>query len=54
MYKGPFDFNRDGKLDSFEKAAEFAFLNDLLKDEDADDCDSDLFGDSASDDGWDD
>ena len=21
-----FDFNRDGKLDSFEKAAEFAFL----------------------------
>lgn len=52
MYRGPFDFNSDGEMDSFEKAAEFTFLNDLLNDEDADDCDSDLFGDSESDDGW--
>ena len=51
MYKGPFDFNRDGKLDSFEKAAEFAFLNDLLQDEETDE--ADLFDDEDSDD-WDD
>ena len=26
-----FDFNRDGKLDSFEKAAEFAFLSSMTE-----------------------
>lgn len=51
MYKGPFDFNRDGKMDSFEKAAEFAFLNDLFQDEETDE--ADLFDDEDSDD-WDD
>ena len=28
-----FDFNRDGKLDSFEKAAEFAFLSSMTETE---------------------
>ena len=32
LFGGMFDFNRDGKLDSFEKAAEIAFLNDMLHD----------------------
>lgn len=36
MRKSPFDFNRDGKLDSFEQAAEFAFLNELLYREEPD------------------
>ena len=42
-----FDFNNDGKLDAFERGAEFAFLNELMEDENdkADD-----FGDS---DNWD-
>jgi len=26
-----FDFNRDGKLDFIEQAAEFAFLDDLIE-----------------------
>lgn len=28
-----FDFNRDGKLDSFEQAAEFAFLSSMTETE---------------------
>lgn len=28
-----FDFNRDGKLDAFEQAAEFSFLNELMDEE---------------------
>ena len=36
MRKSPFDFNRDGKLDSFEQTAVFAFLNDLLNCEEPD------------------
>ena len=51
MYRGPFDFNGDGKMDSFEKAAEFSFLNDLLQEEESDE--DDLFDDEDSDD-WDD
>lgn len=51
MYRGPFDFNGDGEMDSFERAAEFAFLNDLLQDEESDE--ADLFDDEDSDD-WDD
>lgn len=51
MYRGPFDFNGDGKMDAFESAAEFAFLNDLLQDEKAEgDCSSC----DAEDDDWDD
>lgn len=32
LFGGMFDFNRDGKVDSFEKAAEIAFLNNMLND----------------------
>ena len=28
-----FDFNRDGKLDSWERATEFHFLNEMEKEE---------------------
>ena len=31
-----FDFNRDGHLDSFERAAQFQFMDDMLKHEGAD------------------
>lgn len=27
---GIFDFNKDGKLDVFESAAEYQFLNDMM------------------------
>lgn len=37
MYRGPFDFNGDGKMSSFERAAEFAFLHDVMKNEESDD-----------------
>jgi len=44
-----FDFNNDGELDSFERAMEYQFLEDLEKeDEEADDWDSDD-GDDDSD-----
>ena len=32
-----FDFNHDGELDSFERAAEFQFLDEISKDECEDD-----------------
>ena len=51
MRRSPFDFNRDGEMDSFERAAEFAFLNDLLQDEESDE--DDLFDNEDSDD-WND
>ena len=28
-----FDFNRDGKLDAFERASEFAFIHNVMKNE---------------------
>ena len=35
LFGGLFDFNHDGKMDSFEQAAEFQFFNDVvLADED--------------------
>lgn len=52
MFGDLFDFNHDGKLDSFEKAAEFATFmsimdeedfNDDLEIDDFDDDDDDLF-----------
>lgn len=52
MRRSPFDFNRDGEMDSFEKAAEFSFLNDLLHGEESDE--DDLFEDSDNDGDWDD
>ncbi len=34
IFGNMFDFNRDGKLDAFERAAEFQFFNDVvLRDE---------------------
>ena len=33
LFDDMFDFDRDGEMDSFEKAAEFNFLEDLLEDE---------------------
>lgn len=30
---GLFDFNRDGEMNVFERAAEFAFLDELTKDD---------------------
>lgn len=51
MRRSPFDFNRDGEMDSFERAAEFTFLNDLLRGEDSDEDDG--FDNEESDD-WND
>ena len=36
LFGGIFDFNRDGKMDSIEKAAEIAFLNDMINEEEDD------------------
>lgn len=30
LFGNMFDFNRDGKLDAFEMAAEFQFFNDVI------------------------
>ena len=46
LFGGMFDFNRDGKLDPFEKAAEIAFLNDMMdegKNDSEDDSEDDSF-----------
>lgn len=48
-----FDFNRDGKLDSWERAAQFQFMDDMLREEsgssDFDDDEVDVFGDAGLD-----
>lgn len=36
-----FDLNHDGKMDSFEKAAEFGFLAHIIESEEEDKSDSD-------------
>ncbi len=46
---GLFDLNRDGKLNFYEKAMEYEFMNSFLKDDDEDD-DPDLDGDLDLDD----
>lgn len=33
IFGGLFDFNGDGKMDVFERAAEIAFLNEITKDD---------------------
>ena len=33
IFGGLFDFNGDGKMDTFEKAAEFSFLMNILEEE---------------------
>ena len=40
MYRGPFDFNGDGEMSRFERAAEFAFLHDVMETEESDDDDA--------------
>lgn len=40
LFGDMFDFNHDGKLDSFEKAAEFMFFEEvIMKDSESDDDD---------------
>lgn len=41
IFSGLFDFNGDGKMDTFEKAAEFSFLMNILEEENSSDDDSD-------------
>lgn len=44
IFGNMFDFNRDGKMDAFEKAAEFGFLHEVvLADEAEDEQTSDAF-----------
>lgn len=37
LFGGMFDFDRDGDLDSFERAMEFQFLEELEREDDDDD-----------------
>ena len=45
IFGGVFDFDRDGELDSFERAMEFQFLEELEREEDYDDDDYDDYDD---------
>lgn len=46
-----FDFNRDGKLDNWERAAQFQFMDKMLSEDSSssDYDDSDVFGDAGLD-----
>ena len=48
-----FDFNRDGKLDSWERAAQFQFMDEMMKDDEKsifdDDDEIDTFADAGLD-----
>ena len=48
-----FDFNRDGKLDSWERAAQFQFMDEMLREDssssDYDNEEEDVFGDAGLD-----
>ena len=48
-----FDFNRDGKLDSWERAAQFQFMDEMMKDDEKsildDDDEIDIFADAGLD-----
>ena len=33
IFGGLFDFNHDGKMNAFERAAEFAFLDEMIQEE---------------------
>ena len=46
IFGGIFDFNRDGDMDAFERAAEFGFLQEMINDDD----DNDDFYDNLDDD----
>ena len=48
MFGNMFDFNRDGKMDAIEMAAEFHFFNDVIMGEDeagVDECEDDSYDD---------
>ena len=49
MFDGLFDFNHDGKLDDFEKAAELATFMSIMDEEDFNDDleDDDLYEDDG-------
>ena len=40
IFGGMFDFNGDGKLDSFEKAAEFSFFMEMMSESKKSTCDT--------------
>lgn len=42
IFGGMFDFNADGEIDAFERAAEFQFLQDVVMAEDEDEDPLDL------------
>ena len=46
-----FDFNRDGKLDSWERAAQFQFMDEMMKNDEKSifDDKSDIFADAGLD-----
>ena len=49
-----FDFNRDGKLDGFERGAQFCFIDEMCREESQDsddswDDDEDVFADAGID-----
>lgn len=46
-----FDFNRDGKLGAFERAAQFQVMNEMLRSEEADafEDNEDVFADAGLD-----
>lgn len=49
-----FDFNRDGEMDSWERAAQFQFMDELLKEESSasafdDNDETDIFGNAGLD-----
>ena len=48
-----FDFNRNGKLDSWERAAQFQFMDEMMKDDEKsifdDDDEIDIFADAGLD-----
>jgi hypothetical protein len=44
IFGNMFDFNRDGKIDCFEQAAEFSFLNEITREEESSQTDFELSG----------
>ena len=44
LFGDMFDFNGDGEMDSFERAAEFAFLDEMIADEEEEETELELSG----------
>lgn len=47
LFGNVFDFNNDGQLDAFERAAECQFFNEVIMDDDVieDECSDDVYDD---------